>query len=323
MLKIQQKLFLLVNGFVSPEDVFYTPGEFDEIKEVIKENEDKILANFGGHIHGFYPLPIIGGDYFMNANKEDYPTLSTVPVITNEALLVGSNETDEYLKEHNKGLIRIVKVLSRNEIDYHTTEAKYNPQTGEGKEFIALNPYIKLDYKSFSGEPCMTFYGHTFTHKENSILWKVDDTEVGSGEKVDYCFPEAPKSYRITLQTIDKKLSEIVETISQKIEVKLGIIPKLLKITEEMKNRIELISTTIWEDLTEVGRTVKDMVLIKVKHSPSIPTGLIKVNFEKATQDIDLTQMITDVNLKTKKSVLYMPKWPKEVGESKILFIPK
>jgi hypothetical protein len=32
--------------------------------------------------------------------------------------------------------------------------------------------------------------------------------------------------------------------------------------------------------------------------------------------------MIFDSNLKEKKSILYMPSWPKKVENSKILFVP-
>lgn len=89
-----------------------------------------------------------------------------------------------------------------------------------------------------------------------------------------------------------------------------------------MKEKIELISTTLWENLTEIGRTVKDTVLIKVKHSEARPTGLINVHFEEATGDIDLSNLVTDINLNTKKVILYSPSWPIIIEESKILFIP-
>ena len=77
------------------------------------------------------------------------------------------------------------------------------------------------------------------------------------------------------------------------------------------------------EKLTEFRRTMRDWVLIKVKHSPSLPVGLINVRFEEAIEDIDLTQMKADIDIERKKSILYMSEWPKEVGKEKILFIPK
>jgi len=294
------------------------PNELEEIREII-ENKN-VIASFGGHIHGFYDW---WREDWTDANEKTYPKIGITSVNTTESLMMGSNQTDEYLKEHDKGVIKIVKALSENEIDYQTNEGKYKPETGEGTEFVALNPYMAFDYKSLSGEPCMVFKAHTFTQRENYLLWKVDDVEIGSGEKVDYCFPEVPKSYHVTLQAIDEKFSEIIESITQKVEVRLGIIPKLLKITEEMKEKIELISTTLGENLTEFGRTVKDIILIKVKHSEAKPTGLINIHFEKATEDVDLTQMITDIDTEKKKSILYMFRWPEVIESEKVLFIPK
>ncbi|MDI6603225.1 MAG: metallophosphoesterase [Patescibacteria group bacterium] len=297
----------------------YFEGDYDKIKKIIKDKN--VLANFGGHIHGFYPRPIIGGDYFMDANEEDYSSIFTTPVITTEALMVGSNEKDEYLKEHDKGIIKIVKVLGENEIDYKINEGKYKPETGEGKEFIALNPYITgCEYKSLSGEPCMIFKGHAFTKRDPFLSWEIDGEKIDSGEKIEYCFTEVPKIYEVKITAIDKENSEIKESIFRKILVKAGVIPKFLK---GVKETVEVISTTLGEKLTEFGRTVKDRVLIRIKHSASIPVGLINVHFEKATEDIDLSEMKADIDTNSKKSILYMENWPEEIEKEKILFIPR
>lgn len=85
----------------------------------------------------------------------------------------------------------------------------------------------------------------------------------------------------------------------------------------------ELISTELEEKLTEIGRTVRDLVLIKVKHSPGVLVGLIDVHFDQATRDIDLSNMKVDIDLNNKKSLLYMENWPEEIEKEKILFIPK
>jgi len=68
---------------------------------------------------------------------------------------------------------------------------------------------------------------------------------------------------------------------------------------------------------------MRDWVLIKVKHSPSTPVGLINIHFEQATNDIDLSNLVADTNSNIKKSILYMPEWPKVVDKEKMLFIPK
>ncbi len=62
------------------------------------------------------------------------------------------------------------------------------------------------------------------------------------------------------------------------------------------------------------------MIIVKVKHSPSQPVGEIMVNFDKAEGDIDLSEMIFDTDVNTKKSILYMPTWPKVVEEKHYSF---
>jgi len=89
------------------------------------------------------------------------------------------------------------------------------------------------------------------------------------------------------------------------------------------KETIELISTTLGEKLTEFGRTVRDTVLIRVRHSKPTPAGLINIHFEKATEDIDLSGLIADADIEKKKSILYMSQWPELIEREKVLFIPK
>jgi len=121
---------------------------------------------------------------------------------------------------------------------------------------------------------------------------------------------------------IDKETNRS-EYIAKKIEIKEGIIPKIIKIGEDLKDKVEFISTELGERVTEFGRTMRDWVWIKVKRSPSTPVGLINVHFEEATGDIDLSQLKIDIDFQKKKSLLYMPEWPLEIERSKILFVPK
>jgi hypothetical protein len=109
----------------------------------------------------------------------------------------------------------------------------------------------------------------------------------------------------------------------KKVEIKEGIIPKIIKIPEVLKEKTEFILQELGEKATEFGRIMKDLVLIKVRHSPSAPVGIINIYFERAIQDIDLTQIKVDTDLEKKKSLLYMPEWPLEIERSKILFVPK
>lgn len=299
----------------------FDSDEINKIKEII--NGKDVLANFGGHIHGAYPflLPWLT-ENFMEANIE-YSSINNTKVITTEALMVGSNENDEYLKQNDKGIIKIVKVLGESELNYETNEGKYNPQTEEEKEFIALNPYISFTFEKpleFLW-PCVIFKAHAFTKREVSYHWDFGDGTTGSGKWENRCY-SSPGVYNVTLTLTDTKSGE-KEYITQKVNLKEGIIPKFIKIADEVADKVEVISMTLQESLTKFGRTIKDTVLIRVKHSEAKPVGLITVHFEKAIEDIDLTQMMADQDIERRKSVLYMSHWPEMIEQDKILFIPK
>jgi len=49
----------------------------------------------------------------------------------------------------------------------------------------------------------------------------------------------------------------------------------------------------------------------------------IKAQSEQDTEDIDLSNLVADIDLEARKSILYMPDWPNVIEKSKILFIPK
>lgn len=298
----------------------FDSAEIKKIKKIIGEYENlvegtQILGNFSGHIHGFDKLfkeiPKLGKfspfDLFFDANFE-YPAINVTPVLTTESLMVAGNEKDI----SNKGVIRIVKAQSVENIDYSTIEGK----------FPALNPYISFDFKIAPEQiyPCVFFKAHLFTHRDYSLLWNFADGKIGSGEINTHCYENAG-TYNVRLTGIDKETGE-QEYITREIKVKQGIIPKIIKIAEELKEKLELISIELGENLTEFGRTMKDAILVKVKHSPSTPVGLFIAHFEQVEEDIDLTGLTADFDLVQRKSILYAANWPKEIEEEKILFIP-
>ena len=294
--------------------------EINKLKGVIED--EKVLINFGGHIHGFYDNPFWppSNVQWMEANKE-YPSIESVKVLTTESLIVGSNREDEYLKENNKGLIRIVKVSTSNNINYETVEGKYDPETKKGIEFIALNPSIDFEY-SGEGIGCIILKAHAFTKRGYTFSWDFGDGNFGSGEWESHCYKKADK-YNVTLTAKDN-LTGKEEKITKKIEIKEeAVYPRLIKIKEELGEKLELISTTFGKRVTEIGRTVKDTILIQVRHSKPTPVGLITVHFENAVENIDLTDLNADSNFTNRKSILYMYDWPNVIEKKKVLFIPK
>jgi predicted MPP superfamily phosphohydrolase len=307
----------------------FSDKELDEIVEILENYENKfngqqILSNFGGHIHGFEKagkeLKFFGQfspiDLYFDANWQ-YPSLSTVPVLTTEALMVGGNEKDL----SKKGLIRIVKIEEKEKINFSDIEFK-EP---------ALNPYIAFDYKILPDKifPCVRFVGNYFSKRELAyFFWDFGDGEYKKlfppSTLTDHCYSPlaVPATYTVTFTVADKETG-ITESITRKIEIKEGIIPKIIKIGEDLKNKVEFISAELGEQVTEFGRTMRDWIWVKVKHSPSTPVGLINIHFENATEDIDLSQLKADIDFQNKKSLLYMPEWPLEIERSKILLIPK
>jgi hypothetical protein len=178
---------------------------------------------------------------------------------------------------------------------------------------------------------CLIFIPQTFSKREiDYYLWDFGDgkTErtsplIWEGKTIHCYSPSSlPTTYNVTLMAIDKETNKS-EFITKKIGIKEGIIPKIIKTPETIKEKAEFILQELGEKATEFGRTMKDLVLIKVRHSPSTPVGIINVHFEKATEDIDLTQIKVETDLEKKKSLLYMPEWPEVVEKEKILFVPK
>jgi parallel beta-helix repeat protein len=306
--------------FINDSIYAFDSSEINRLKETIKGG--KVLVNFGGHIHGFYDNPFWPPPnvQWMDANKE-YGPIEGSEVVTTESLIVGSNREDEYLKRNNKGLIRIIKINALNDIDYKTIEGRYDPETKKGIEFIALNPSIDFEY-SGEGIGCIVLKAHAFTKRSYTFSWNFDDGNFGFGEWESHCYKKAGK-YNVTLTAKDN-LTGQEEKITKKIEVKeTAIYPKLMKIREEIKEKIEFISTTLERKVTEIGRTMRDTILIQIRHSAPTPVGLINVHFENAREDIDLTDLKVDFNSINRKSLLYMHHWPDVVEKEKVLFIPK
>jgi len=104
-----------------------------DIWMVIAASPAEVLANFAGHVHGFYDeykgfRPLLDNPNFMEANTELWPIPIEIPVVTTEAVMVGSNEPA------GKGVIRVVNVRGTKIEDYNTFEGEVAAR--------AVNPYL-------------------------------------------------------------------------------------------------------------------------------------------------------------------------------------
>ena len=303
----------------------FSNAELDQIEEILEEYEaantegQQILGCFAGHIHGIEDL--FGAERFVNANRE-YPPIAGAPVVTTEAIMVGSNLPDNELSTINKGIIRIVKVAGPGNIDYSTIEGRYNPDTGAGTAFIALNPNIGFkNGETVNNLIQFTFYPSCFTTREINYQINFGDGSnspwLSGGTPFNHQYARADL-YQITL-TVKDNATGVQETFTEAIKVEAG---KFLWNIEIIDPKIQPISTTTKENVVITGQSSKQAVLFKVAHSSAKPVALATIHFEQATGDIDMTTLVADYDAAAQKSVFYMPSWPTEVEESKVLLIP-
>lgn len=252
------------------------------------------------------------------------------------------SETEENgVKDGKKGIIRIIQVIGKDNIQPNNWEITIEPGNLR-TEFVAFNPKIKeIEYEKIcKNAACMEFESDFFTQKSFVGCWQIGNSSVlcgnnitlqtpdgkikcsGSQKELKCEFLEAPIVTTVTL--FAKSLeNSFFEQISKTIQVKLGVFPKVIKIIREKLGQIIMKSYNTGRDLIEKGRSFKDKVIAFIKHSPEIPVAIFEVDFEKAKDDIDLSKLIIDSNPNTKKAILYMENWPPEVERSKVLLLPK
>ena len=307
----------------------FSPFELLEIRKLLDNN--LILFNFSGHIHSFEEWH--GKFAPKNANIK-YDSVAYTNVLTTEALMVGSNgrgiktikENDKIIngvKDDKKGIIRIVKVFEKDNIDPYNWET-----TEKGDEFLAFNPKINLGFsvkRQFNNLPCVELEAHKFSKKPSYFVWKFGESgESKCNSEATECYVcyQQAGEYIIELFAKDKN-SSFEEKISKKINIKEGIIPRTIKKSAELiNNGIDFISDKSQMSFDKIGQVVRDKVKIFKTKSSSIPIGEITVHFENLTTDLDLTSLIVDTDIQKNKTILYMENWPNEIERSKILFLP-
>jgi hypothetical protein len=322
----------------SKEDIQYLSKIFEDYESIFEGKQ--ILGAFGGHVHGYYPQEIFAFkvpelNWFFDANWQ-YPSLSTIPVLTTEALMVGSNREDEYLKENNKGIIRIVKILDNQIINFDEIKGKYDPDSGTGEDFIALNPYISRGYTVPlpNTSSCFFFKAHAFTKRDVSFIWDFGDNTTSSHAWVPLKCYENPGTYNVKLTLKDNKTGK-EEFITRIITAtRGGFVSKTLKLADSTLEKVKIISREFSDDLKEIMKRVgnialdfQDQILFQVETTHSekvfVPVANVTVHFENATSDINLSNLQIDSDIYNKKVLFYSQTWPNEIEKEKILFIPK
>lgn len=230
---LQSLLYAFSPGTYFHETGAYVPGDFDEIKDIIESHKVNALANFAGHIHGYYDpnegfIPIKNPVY-MDADIDysdsglDLPigvssgTPCGIPVVTTEALMVASNEP---VPKDVKGVVRIVRIEGE-EVNYSTVDG----------EFQALNPYLKAKTELVDKRK-VDFEAYAFTTRftsdrplrfildygDNSTLEEIDSYETKLVE-FNHTYDlgaETTKTYEAKLSVLGYT-SDGMEYITQKV----------------------------------------------------------------------------------------------------------
>jgi len=139
-------------------------------------------TSFGGHVHGFrewsgVELPVFDFNWVVSSGE-----LDGVPVVTTEALMVGSNQ-------QAKGFIRIVDVTESG--------PQYDPNNVHGNdrtELHALNPEIDagsfIDGRGPTGCESLVFaLARDYTQRGHDCVdsvWEANGLPIGSGCKTSY-----------------------------------------------------------------------------------------------------------------------------------------
>ncbi|MEM2954134.1 MAG: PKD domain-containing protein, partial [Candidatus Bathyarchaeia archaeon] len=239
--------------------------------------------------------------YVHYVDTEDVANID-VPVITEP-------------KNRTGNPVRIVQVKG-DPIDYSTLLAPT-----EKVDMQWLYPsftYTRASYPEPGKEITFTACYTTYHGFKTSFNWDFGDGTYGSGSSVKHSY-EQDGEYNVTLTVITRNLitgEEVSQTVAEYVYVhskhRISYLPSDLHATSLLTD----------EDLTQVPQNTYNPTLITKSIVEEIPIAELGVHFEEAAQDIDLSGLVADVNLGERKSVIYMPSWPAEIEEYKLLFIP-
>ena len=302
--------------------------EWWQIENILEAYEQRdpatrqLLGAFGGHIHGIEELW-----HFIDVWEDPNDEVGWIygaPVILTESLMVGSNLKNDDLGDHNKGIIRIVKVTGSGELDFSTIEGKYIPSTGTGAEFIALNPRLAIENGKTTptGKVKMNFKPSAFTKRDIEIYSiNFDDEPLyygGYGDKWTFLMDPDTEYHKVTLYARDDS-TDREESIPYYFQISQNVEERKLLVSSP---NIIPVSITWDEDATIFARTSTDVIRFDVIASPAKPVAMATIHFEQATADIDMLALVADYDRLVQKSIFYMPAWPSEVEEYKTLLIP-
>jgi 3D (Asp-Asp-Asp) domain-containing protein len=293
-----------LGGFLDTQDVAHS----------IVEYGCSGALNFAGHNHRNHIQDVWVCDW------RGKPTEYAYTVIETEALsqipiefsfrgypIVKSTQTGE--------CIRIVQKKG-TEIDYSVT---LKPK--RVIDILWPSPFFTYTYASYpepNQEITFTAYYTSYHGFKVSFYWEFGDGTFGAGSSVKHSYSEEGE-YTVTLTVTIRNLITGEER-SQTVTGSVYVHSK--HVISHLPPDLHATSLLTLEDLTQIPKNTYQPTLITKSGPEEIPIAELGVHFEEATEDINFSNMISDIDLGESKSVIWMPTWPEEIEEYKVLFIP-
>ena len=286
-----------VGGFLSME----------KIKQQLLDSKCKII-NFGGHTH------MNKVSLFENVHQTiETEALSQIPLSN---ILRG-----KYIVSGK--FIRVVTVDGKNPDEIFFEDLIDNfPK--------AINPYITANKEEVGINEKVVFFAHSKNIKPEEIFtyeWDFDQNSFGTceGERKEKCrvVYTQPGIYRVKLKAIpiwDKTYFEevyIYFRVNDKPRMGFNIFLPTPYLTPLLNGENINLSEK------ENAQSFNNWVWITKTIPTSNPIGAIKVNFESASEDVNLSGLVADTNLQTKKIIFRMERWPSVIEQKKIIFLLK
>jgi hypothetical protein len=271
--------------------------------------------NFAGHTHRNNVQDVWKYDWLGHPVQYAYTVIETEALSQIPFELLVEGYPSVKFSTHSGESIRIVQ-REGTEFDYSTT-LKPRKQI----DILWPNPFFTHTYASYPQPNSeITFTAHTIVYHgfKTSFRWDFGDGNFGSGSSVTHSYSQEGE-YDVTLSITLRNLLTGGETS----QVVIGSIHVRSKhVISRLPPDLEATSLVTEEDITKTPTNTYHPVLVTKKTPEEIPIGELGVHFEEATEDIDLSNLVAQVDLEEGKSLIYMPSWPEEIEQHKLLFIP-
>ncbi|MEM3788300.1 MAG: NosD domain-containing protein [Candidatus Bathyarchaeia archaeon] len=324
------------------------------LNDFLNENKGRNVVVFCHH-----PLSLEGGfvcpneyvDYFERLRKDNKITIydfgghTHVNWISSSAMAQHVVETEAVYQESTE-IIRLVKVNGQAIVNYNTFEgvagsdpglslfftlSPGNPSNNQDIHFMAYTIDFATGRRSERKVVELTivppntglssYYYYVWNFGDGETLEGYGDLSLKTGADDPLHSYDYAGVYRLSLIVYTPQGSG-VHLYDYRIFVSGELNP--MHYICRLPENFRAVSTGRGVSVTEGGdgQNTFETVLITKIASPETPIVEFGVHFENATENIDLSAFMADVNIVERKAFFYMPSWPEVIEKSKTLYIP-